>query len=40
MVEAGKITSVLDAAYLKKFGEDIRYWNGSAFVAAPSMVAR
>ena len=40
MVEGGKITSVLDSAYLKKFGEDIRYWNGSAFVAAPSMVVR
>ena len=36
----GKIKSVLDQAYLEKFVEGVRWWNGSAFVAEPTMVAR
>jgi hypothetical protein len=37
---AGKLTSVLGEAYNERIREAIRYWNGSAFVAAPSMVVR
>ena len=31
----GKITSVLDQAYLEKSRDSVRWWNGSAFVAEP-----
>jgi hypothetical protein len=40
MVEAGKITSVIDDAYWQRLVEGIRWWNGSAMVPEPSMVAR
>jgi len=40
MVKAGKIMSVLDAAYLRKMREDIRYWTGSEWTAEPSPVKR
>jgi hypothetical protein len=36
----GAITSVLNDGYRKDLRDGIRYWNGSAFVAEPSMVRR
>jgi hypothetical protein len=38
-VKEGKITSVLGDGYLRSFKDGVRWWNGSAFVATPSMVA-
>jgi hypothetical protein len=36
MAAAGKIASVLDGAYAKKIIEGIRWWDGSAWSAAPA----
>ncbi len=40
MVKAGKITSVLNADYARSFKEGVRYWNGAAWTAVPSMNKR
>jgi len=40
LAEAGKIKSVLGPAYLAKIREGIRYWDGEAWTAVPSMVRR
>lgn len=40
LVKDGKVTSVLNEGYLKAIRDGIRYWNGAAFVAEPSMVRR
>jgi hypothetical protein len=39
-VKTGKITSVLDEAYKKAILDAVRYWNGSAWTAEPSMSRR
>lgn len=38
--KAGKITSVLGEAYREMLREGVRYWNGSAWTAVPSMNRR
>ncbi|MGZ5425496.1 MAG: hypothetical protein ACXWH4_13135, partial [Candidatus Aminicenantales bacterium] len=40
MVKAGKITSVLGDEYMRRFKEGVRYWNGAAWTAEPSMNRR
>jgi hypothetical protein len=35
---AGAVTSVLDEAYYRAIRDDIRYWTGTAWTAAPSPV--
>ena len=40
MVKEGKLTSVLNAEYFRKYREGVRYWNGSAWTSEPSKCTR
>jgi hypothetical protein len=40
MVKEGTLTSVLNAEYFRKYREGVRYWNGAAWTAVPSMNRR